>query len=212
MSFLSRKYNKIVKIGECKFVRRNLKWSFYMYDLFMKIKDLDGDIVECGIGRAETFMVFAKLSEFYGKKLWGFDSFEGFPEITKNDICERNPQKGEWAYLCPNDTINILKQTGASDEFIDKDLKLVKGFFKDTLPKTELQKIALLHLDVDLYESYKECLENLYSKVVKGGIIMFDEYNHPKWPTAKIAIDKYLGDKLKEIQYSELGNKYYLKI
>lgn len=52
---------------------------------------------------------------------------------------------------------------------------LVKGWFADTLLKSEVGAIALLHLDCDLYESTKYCLENLYNSVVQGGCIVIDD-------------------------------------
>ena len=52
----------------------------------------------------------------------------------------------------------------------------------------------MLHLDCDLYESYKISLTNLYDKVVAGGIIMFDEYDDQRWPGARRAIDEFFMD------------------
>ena len=56
--------------------------------------------------------------------------------------------------------------------------QMVKGLFQDTLPHSEIQHIALLHLDGDWYDSTRVCLEQLYDKVSPGGVIQIDDYGH----------------------------------
>ena len=77
-------------------------------------------------------------------------------------------------------------------------VRLIKGFFDKTLPQYE-GRIALLHLDGDLYESYKVSLETLYEKVAPGGIIMFDEYLDQRWPGATKAIDEFFSGKPEKV-------------
>jgi hypothetical protein len=52
-----------------------------------------------------------------------------------------------------------------------------------------------VHLDCDIYESYKTCLDSLYDQVVPGGVILFDEYACPVWPGATRAVDEFFSDK-----------------
>jgi O-methyltransferase len=67
---------------------------------------------------------------------------------------------------------------------------LVKGWFADTLPKREIVPIALLHLDCDLYESVKLCLEQLYDDVIKGGCIVIDDYGC--WEGCQKAVNEFI--------------------
>ena len=75
-----------------------MKQFRYFLTLFEKISNLSGDVVECGIGEGNTFSMFAYLVGSEGSKrmLWGFDSFEGFPEPDPKDASPRDPKKGEW--------------------------------------------------------------------------------------------------------------------
>ena len=75
-----------------------------------------------------------------------------------------------------------------------------------------LKKIALLHLDVDLYDSYKVTLERLLPCVTKGGVVLFDEYiiNKEKSPGSVKAIAEFSGDFKNEIQYNNEANGYYI--
>ena len=73
-------------------------------------------------------------------------------------------------------------------------VSLIKGTFKEVTPNFK-DKIAILHLDGDLYESYLTCLNNLYDNVVKNGVIIFDEYYSHKYPGARVAVDEFFKDK-----------------
>ncbi len=188
----------------------------YFKSMFNKISKIEEEIVECGIGKSRTFQILAILLQLSGRdsKLYGFDSFEGFPEPTKEDASVRKPKAGEWKKINEKQVIKTLKSVDIQDQFINSHIKLVKGFFNDTLPKQNIKEIALLHLDVDLYGSYKTCLEQLYPKVKQGGVVMFDEYNNDiekeQFPGAKKAIDEYLGYRKNLIKKDDITGKYYL--
>ena len=72
--------------------------------------------------------------------------------------------------------------------------------------------IALLHLDVDLYKSYKDCLDYLYPLVAKGGIVAFDEYQSTsKYSGCKKAVDEFLNGKEKLIKSDIIDRYYFIK-
>ena len=200
-----------------EFFGRNPRLIFYFVRMYGKISEVEGDIVECGLGKMRTFQVLSFLLENdknNKRVLWGFDSFEGFPSPTPEDNSYRNPQKGEWAHLTKQDAKDLLVKVGMGSKFLDTRIHFVEGFFEDTLPKYEekIQKIAFLHLDVDLYASYRDCLNYLFPKVVKGGVVLFDEYKNQeiRWPGAKKAIDEYFEGTSYKIQKDEILNKYFL--
>lgn len=167
------------------------------------------------MGYGHTLLLLFYLSEIENKKriVWGFDSFIGFPEPTVEDESYRNPRKGEWKVITPEDIRDIFFRRCQLPIESEKYLKIIKGYFRNTLPSNEVNKIAILHPDVDLYDSYKVCLEHLYSKVEKNGIILFDEYmqkNTQKvFPGAAKAINEFFADKKEVIEYDEKFDKYY---
>ena len=184
----------------------------YFDKMFDIISSVNGDIVECGIGRGGTFLILAFLTnkEKKERKLWGFDSFEGFPEPTIEDSSFRNPKKGEWSGTTPSDIFNFLKRTGIDKHFLENNIKLEKGFFHETLKSYKGDSIALLHIDADLYESYKVALKELFPRVNKGGVVLFDEYNNSKWPGATKAVDEYFERIEYKISYDKMSGKYYI--
>lgn len=177
---------------------------------------IEGDIVECGVGKGESIVMFASILRVMGSKkhIWGFDSFEGFPQPSKEDDSVRNPQKGEWGDTSVTAVINMMKEAGFNPVDLRSRVTLVQGFFDESLTKYRGDKISLLHVDVDLYQSYMDVLTALYPKVSKGGIVMFDEYlstaDQVRFPGAQKAIDEYFGDRVSWIQRDEDMGKYYL--
>ena len=159
------------------------------------MRNINGDIVECGVSIGHGALLFHLLSEHVGtpRVYWGFDSFEGFPDPVEKDGLTPITGKGFWA--SPQEAVlRTLRDGRLPEDVIRNRVHLVKGLFDQTLPVYR-GRIALLHLDCDLYDSYRVALTSLYDKVAPGGVIMFDEYNDNRWPGATKAIDEFFRDK-----------------
>lgn len=188
----------------------------YFKRMFGRVEGIGGDVVECGVGKAKSFQMLALLAYEEGRdrRLWGFDSFAGYPEVSPEDESPRNLRKGDWNVINAEDVFPILQSAGLGREFLDSHVTVVKGFFEDALAKTLIERIALLHLDVNLYRSYFTCLRELFPKVAPGGIVMFDEYMNEdeavKCPGAKKAIDEFFAGKPYRIQRDPHYGKYFL--
>ncbi len=183
-----------------------LRKVFFLHDLCDDVAHLDGDIVECGVAYGNgliTFATFAKL-EGKGRKVYGFDSFEGFPTPSIFDKSHRASIKGEYGDANQNYVARVIRNANVGE------VQLVKGYVEDTA-KTYTGTIALLYIDLDLYEGYKSTLEAMFDKVVPGGIVAFDEYDDPKWPGAKKAVDEFLATlpKRYELKKAKHIHKFY---
>lgn len=167
----------------------------YFLDQIESIKDIDGDIVECGVSIGHGALLFTLLSEYLGKlrDYWGFASFEGFPDPTEKDETTPITGRGFWASP-PEVVLKVLRDGRLPETLIQERIHLVKGWFQDTLPRYQ-STIALLHLDCDLYQSYRLALETLYDKVTPGGIVLFDEDGDRRWPGATKAIDEFFANR-----------------
>jgi hypothetical protein len=154
---------------------------------------ISGDVVECGVGRGLTlYMLGHFLSRASSpRRLYGFDSFEGFPEPTSADESPRRPTRGDlWSDTSMAHVRDHFLRGGLDSYFYNR-VQLVPGFFSNTLPRSsEPVTIAMLNLDVDLYESYRDCLRFLGPRV--RGAIVYDEYLSPKWPGATQAVNEAL--------------------
>jgi hypothetical protein len=176
--------------------------------------DVPGDIVECGVGCGASFTVLALMAqaEGAGRRVWGFDSFQGFPEPSAEDASPRNPRRGELAFGTPDEIARAIVGSGVSERFFAAHCRLVPGFFDESLSRFTGERIAFLHLDVDLYRSYKTCLTALYPRVAAGGVVLFDEYTAAVYPGARRAIDEYFGVAVRDLQTDPyLNNRFLVK-
>ncbi len=184
----------------------------YFKDMLETVRDVDGDIVECGVSIGHGALLFSLLGEYVGvnRNYYGFDSFEGFPDPVAKDEVTPIKGRGFWANP-PEAVLRVLRDGRLAEEVIQQRIRLVKGWFDETLPQYE-GSIAVLHLDCDLYESYKLSLETLYDKVQPGGVIMFDEYNDDRWPGATKAIDEFFAGKPETVQaHPKCRWKYHVR-
>ena len=152
---------------------------------------IPGDLVECGTARggSAALMGLAAKSTAVSRALWVFDTFEGLPPPTHAD------PDFEIATLYTGRCRGELEEVSAlfaSLEILETS-HLIKGRFEETLPHTDLGKIAVLHIDGDWYESVKVCLEQLYDRVSSGGIIQIDDYGH--WEGARKAVDEFFDNR-----------------
>jgi len=154
--------------------------SIAHYELYKKIISLPGDVVECGVFKGASLIRFATYREILesqtSRKIWGFDAFGEFPkEVFMDEDAEfiKSFEENAGNGISISELNEIFSKKGISN------INLIKGNIHETLPEfanNHAQKIALLHIDVDVYEATYAVLENLYVKVVRGGIIIFDDY------------------------------------
>lgn len=162
--------------------------------------NIAGDIVECGTARGGSAALMGLTLKRVGanRTLWVFDTFEGLPEPTRNDP--------DWE-IAKNYTGSCrgeIEQVTSLFEGLEilPYSKLVKGLFQDTLPRSEVREIAVLHLDGDWYDSVMTCLEHLYDRVSPGGIIQIDDYGH--WAGARKAVNEFINERCPGVKLSLL--------
>jgi len=190
-----------------KYKYSRIRLLCHLSTLFNRVKHLDGAIVECGVGTGNTLAMFASMiaAEGKGRSYYGFDTFTGLPAITPED-----GNSGRWNAIGKFKASQIrLKRFLHYINIPDINPIFVKGDVRETT-KEFSDKIAILHIDLDLYEGYKTSLENLYPHVIKGGIIAFDEYNDKGWPGATKAVDEWLEKTNHTLQKSEYAHKYFV--
>jgi O-methyltransferase len=165
-----------------------------LYVLAQRIEEekIPGDVIECGVCNGGTAAILARFGSRsrLNRTVWLFDSFQGMPEVTEHDGVSadgRTAQSHVGQEVGDIDRVQrVLKQAGAKLEHV----RIVPGWFQDTFPIMTAERIALLNIDADWYESVKLCLETFFDRVVPGGFISFDDYGH--WPGCRIAVNEFL--------------------
>ena len=136
----------------------------------------EGVIIECGVASGGTIR---KIADVYKEKtIYGFDSFEGLPESW-----ERPDMVFDKGAFNQNNILPIVQSN----------VKLIKGWYEDTLPlfahelSSKKLKIALIHIDCDIYSSTKCIFDNFAPFISSGTIIVFDELlNYPTFEKHEI--------------------------
>lgn len=143
-------------------------------------KNIDGDFVETGAWRGGSCIIAKSIFNDLNvnKKVFVVDSFEGLP---KPDIEKYPDDKNDTHYLDENmkASLETVKENFKKFNLLDDNIVFIKGWFKDTLPNAPIDKISILRLDGDMYESTIDVLKNLYHKLSIGGYCIIDDYNHP---------------------------------
>ena len=177
--------NKLTLVSEERLIN--------LYNHCSNFKNTKYSFVECGVAKGGC-LAMMKYCSGINNKIFGFDSFEGMPDIIDKDISNYNKSDPKiWIGKSLCDGINSVYDTFTKLDLDMNNVTLVKGFFQDTLQIQEnidnICEIAVLRLDGDWYESTKICLEKLYNNVIEGGIIIIDDYGH--FIGAKMATDEF---------------------
>ena len=168
------------------------------YELFKKIINVPGDICECGVYRGSGIFTWVKLMKIFKPnnnfKVVGFDLFGSKDKKLKFKY-KIDKKVQAWHNSGTISQKNLLKKC---NDWGFKNIKLYAGDVKKTTKKYVKEnfgsRISLLYLDVDNYDGTLAILKNLYSKMSKGGLIVFDEYGF-KGHGESNAVDKFFEKK-----------------
>ena len=178
------------------------------------IPSLPGTILECGTHHGATLLGMAHLLRCRGARtrIYGLDSFEGFPEPTREDAADDGTfhpwiHKGGLGEASFDELMARLKRMGLSNQ-----VTVIKGFFHETLPQLRGERFSIAHLDGDLYESYRTCLEFVYPRMLAGGYIVLDDYRSPVYVGAQRAVEEFFADRPDVVQYfpDAPGRRYFV--
>jgi hypothetical protein len=164
-------------------------------------KNIEGDIVECGVWKGGSMMAVAETllrSGDSSRNLYLFDTFEGMSPPTHKDVdfwgktaeslLERSDVMIENSVWC-RATLEMVKSAIYSVGYPSEKIHFCKGMVEQTVPLSAPDKIALLRLDTDWYESTKHEMEHLFPRLSKGGVLIIDDYGH--WQGARKAVDEF---------------------
>jgi len=163
---------------------------------------IDAPFVECGVWKGGSMMAVAYMLKELAdtqRELYLFDTFEGMTAPTDKDIAHFNvdakalldseDEKKREIYRCYA-SLEEVKNNLYSTNYSSDKIHFVRGKVEETIPDCAPEKIALLRLDTDWYESTRHELEHLFPRLVPGGVIIIDDYGY--WKGCKQATDEYI--------------------
>lgn len=166
------------------------------YELYKSIINLPGHVVECGVYKGASLIRFGTFREIlesqHSRKIIGFDAFGDFPQQDdSNDksFIERFESAGGGG-ISVSELQEVLSYKSIGNyELIQGDVVKTIPQYASTHPEL---KIALLHVDVDVYKPSKVILDNLFDKVVVGGVVIFDDFGTVAGETR--AVDEFFAE------------------
>lgn len=175
---------------------------------------IDGDMVESGVAAGGSVMAMAVTLLDIGDRdrhLWLYDTFEGMPEPTDHDVGrfnspamklykKRHDQEGGWIRF----SVEEVKKNVLSTGYPEANFHFVQGKVEQSLQRTVPERIALLRLDTDWYESTKAEMDALFPLVAPGGLILLDDYY--RWMGSRKAVDDYISQNDIRIFWSRIDD------
>lgn len=176
-------------------------YGLYHATRYVVRHDIPGAVVECGVWRGGSMLAVARLLdrlEVRDRDLYLFDTYEGMTAPTERDvqIKSRKPARERlatedrsswvWAIASLEDVRNGFDQVRYPEDRIH----FVQGPVEDTIPDQAPERIAILRLDTDWYESTRHELRQLYRRLSPGGVLIIDDYG--TWQGSKDATDEFL--------------------
>ena len=149
-----------------------------------------GDLIETGVWRGGASIFMRAVLKAYNETdriVWVADSFQGVPRPNPTLY---PADAGETFWKMPHLVVPLeeVQRNFQRYELLDSQVRFLVGWFRDTLPKAPIDRLAVLRLDGDLYESTMDSLNNLYPKLSSGGYVIIDDY---ALPTCRAAVDDY---------------------
>jgi hypothetical protein len=181
--------------------------------LIDRTRHVPGDLAECGVFRGASLVPMAiHLRQTAPERhLFGFDSFQGFDNSILRDIGMGGPPEG-------NKRVGGFRETSHElvlnklRRFRVENVTLIPGYFRESLAQCADRRFSFVHLDIGIYEAYKECLEFFYLRLNRDGIILLNDYDKPRWPGCTKAVDEFLTGMPEKLQQIEIDHhrKFYI--
>lgn len=161
----------------------------FSHDVALKYKGTNASFVECGTAAGAQIIAMRAASP--KTLIHAFDSFQGIPLPSNKD--NQYPGIKELSEfeqsLLPDAGKQVLETTGVSSVSVEsfkqhlidsgaglENIEIHEGWFEETMPTNTVDKICILRLDGDLYNSTWVCLTHLFPKVIKGGCVIVDDW------------------------------------
>jgi O-methyltransferase len=163
---------------------------YNLYCLANSVLGMEGDVYECGVYRGGSAFVLAELCRRHGtspERLHLFDTFGGMP-VADSDL-------DRYAVGSFSDTsLDSVKELLAENP----EINVHPGIIPNTFSEVYDTPVRFAHIDVDQYESTKDCVEFIFPRLAIGGVMLIDDYGFPACYGAREAVDDYFENRLEK--------------
>ena len=165
-------------------------------------RNVPGDFIETGVWRGGATILMRAILKARGvtdRVIWVADSFEGLPTPDPDVFpLEAKAHSGSVIRKGYNNLavgLEEVQRNFTAYGLLDEQVKFLKGWFKNTLPDAPIERLAIMRLDGDFYESTLDGLTNLYDRLSVGGYVIVDDYGEDAWTYCRQAVDEFRRDR-----------------
>ena len=162
---------------------------YILYRLSQHCSHLEGDFAECGVYKGGTAFLIAyalKKRSIQDKSLHLFDTFTGLPSIADKD--PTGHKSGEFGDVSLDDVKEYLNSFPFT--------VFHPGVMPEMFEAVKDRRFSFVHVDIDLYQTARDCCSFFYERMVKGGVMVFDNYGFQRYRVGeKRAVDEFFNDK-----------------
>ncbi|HEV2489375.1 MAG TPA: TylF/MycF/NovP-related O-methyltransferase [Candidatus Acidoferrales bacterium] len=164
---------------------------------YVSANGIPGAIVECGVWKGGSMAAAARtllLARDTDRELFLFDTFEGMPQPSSNDLDYTGKPAAKVlrespGHRCADASLACAKRVMIDTGYPERRIHIIQGKVEDTIPSHAPDSICLLRLDTDWYQSTQHELVHLFPRLSQQGVIILDDYGH--WSGARQACDEY---------------------
>ena len=171
-------------------------YALYKATQYIIENRIPGDIVECGVWKGGSMMLCALTLQALKdtrKSIYLYDTYSGMAEPMSKDVnykgeTEDVEEINTWSSI----SLGTVKKVMFSTEYPPQNLYFIQGKVEDTIPGIVPEKISILRLDTDFYESTYHEMVHMFPRLSPNGVLIIDDYGH--WKGAREVVDKYIND------------------
>jgi len=180
---------------------RTFDRRYVLDQLFLLTRNLSGATAECGVYQGTSSYLICNRADRGTKNHYLFDSFEGLSK----------PQSIDGSYWKAGDMAVPLEQVKS----LLKDFNFIryfKGWIPEKFKEVEAEKFSFVHIDVDIFQPTYDSVHFFYSRMERGGVIIFDDYGFNTCPGARQAVDSFMKDKPEPVIQLPTGQAFVVKM
>jgi O-methyltransferase len=168
---------ELLSIGETMIGRKRLDNVHHCVDEVLE-NNIPGDLIEAGVWRGGVTILMRAILKTKGigdRQVWAADSFQGLPPVNMSEY-PQDTEVGLQGVEAFTVSLDEVRANFARYGLLDEQVQFIEGWFRETLPRLEDRKWAVIRLDGDLYESTMDGLKHLYPNLSVGGLVIVDDY------------------------------------
>lgn len=161
-----------------------------------------GDAAEFGVYRGGSALLISKVLE-KAKPVIIFHLFDTFAGMPKTDPAKDHHKEADFSDVSFEEVSTFLSGC--------KNIIVHRGIFEENILQTDIESLCFVHVDCDIYKSVIDCCHFIYPRMVRGGVVIFDDYGRKSCPGVKIAVDEFFVGKPELPIYLPMGQCVVIK-